>query len=59
MFFVNMKYKYLSDLGVVFVVIFLCYLQRLQLLAVKKTEIIFSALYFCLYELKKLDNFSK
>ena len=59
MFFVNMKYKYLSDLGVVFVVIFLCYLQRLQLLAVKKIEIIFSALYFCLYELKKLDNLSK
>ena len=59
MFFVNMKYKYLSDLGVVFVVIFLCYFQRLQLLAVKKIEIIFSALYFCLYELKKLDNFSK
>ena len=36
-----------------FAILFLCYLQKLQLLVVKNFEIIFAALYFYLYELKK------
>ena len=32
---------------------FLCYFQKLQLLVVKKYEIIFAVLYFYLYKLEK------
>ena len=40
-------------LGVDFVVPFLCYFQKLQLLVVKKFWTVFGALYFYIYELKK------
>ena len=32
---------------------FLCYFQKLQILVVKKFELIFVAMYFYIYELKK------
>ena len=52
----NIIYKYIihllfSILDVVFAVPFLCYFQKLLL--VKKIKVIFAALYFYLYVLKK------
>ena len=46
-------------LDVAFAIFFLCYFQNLQLLVIKKFEIIFAALYFYLYELKKCLRFLK
>ena len=45
-----------SILGKVFADLFLCYFQRLQLLAVKNIEIVFPALYFYLHELKTCNS---
>ena len=52
-FSVNIWYTYFSILGVAFAVPFLCYFQKFQLLVVKNFELIFAALYFYIYELKK------
>ena len=44
-FLVNIQYTYFSILGVAFMVPFLCYFQKLQLLVVKKILLIFAAVY--------------
>ena len=51
-FSVIIQYMYFSILGVAPAVPFLYYFQKLQPLMVTNFEIIFAALYFCLYELK-------
>ena len=52
-------YTYVSILGVAFTLPFICYFQKLKLLDIKKSEIIFAALYFYIYELKKCLRFLK
>ena len=48
-----------SVLDVPFAIPFLCYFQKLQLLVIKKIEIIFGALDFYLYELKSVSQILK
>ena len=56
----NIKYTYFfSILGVAFLVSLLSYFEKRQVLVVKKFEIIFAALFFCLYELKNCLRFFK
>ena len=53
------KYTYFLILGVAFAVPFLCYFQKLQFLVVKKIKLIFDAVYYYIYQLKKcLSDFS-
>ena len=58
-FSVNIWYTYFPVLGVAFAVPFLCYFQKLQLLVVKKFSLIFAALYFYIYVLKKVSQIFK
>ena len=52
-FFVNISYTYFSILGMGFAVYFLFYFRKFKPFVVKNFEIIFVALYFYLYKLKK------
>ena len=58
-FLVNIYYTYFSILGMALSVPLLCYFQKLQLLVVKKFGLIFAALYFYIYKLKKYVSFLK
>ena len=59
----NILSKYIiyifSILGVAFTVPLLYYFQKLQLLVAKNFELIFAALYFYIYQLKKCLRFLK